>query len=94
MTALVHSVVRWHRAFIGSLEGGPVMADYILAAVVAPVFVAPVVRAAVVTHRFLVGTDTCGQAVLRWHRAFTWPQRIGIALLLANGLGHLWLVLR
>lgn len=34
------------------------------------------------------------QWILRWHRAFTWPERIGIALLMVNGLGHLWLVLR
>ena len=34
------------------------------------------------------------QTAIRWHRAFTWPERIGIALLIGNGMGHLYLVLR
>jgi len=34
------------------------------------------------------------QWMLRWHRAFSWQERVGIALLFLNGLGHLWLVLR
>ena len=70
------------------------MTELVLTAVVAPVFVLPVACALVRVHRFLVGTDSCWQAVMRWHRAFSWPQRIGIALLLMNGLGHLWMVLR
>lgn len=70
------------------------MTDLILGAVVAPVFVAPVTKAVLSSYRYLVGAETFCAAAKRWHRAFTWPQRIGILCLVMGGLGHLWLVVR
>ena len=50
--------------------------------VVAPFMVRPIVALA-----------TC-PTVLRWHRAFNWPQRIGILLMFVSGVAHAWMILR
>lgn len=62
--------------------------DLLAGLAVAPVVLVPVAFGARQVVRVLRPT------VLRWHRAFSWPERIGIALLMVNGLGHLYLVLR
>lgn len=41
-----------------------------------------------------VQDTTVGRYLLSWHRAFTWPQRLGILLMLLGGLLRGWWALK